>query len=1276
MPGKRPLLKKTLVGLVCVVIVAGLLAGAVRVADALAPQYRQALAQRLGERIGADVAASALALHWRWSGPVLRLQDVAIKKTGAAQPALRVAELGLHFSFFDLVQGERMPDWLRLHEPRFAVVVNDARSPALAHWPRSDQGLGFGWQRLAQLRETLDFIDVHDARIDILSPSLPRGHARIDALDATLRDDDRHLRATLSARAADWFDHLHIEAEITGALPDFSAARITLAAKQIATLDALSALGLWDEDAPPLSGGRADIDLRARWTQQHFDTGHARLSVDSIQAAGLDDAVLPALTATFTADRATAHGDAIHVSLDSLSGGFAGIDDIRASARLDPHARTAIVRARHLPAALAAPWLRLRVDAPAEAQVQGVIDDVEIAFTPDAPPRLAVAFRQLAIDTPALAAGPISGHYYRQAAENVLTFTGAGGALRVDHYLRGALPVTDLEGELAWHAVDNGRRIRIRDLQLTSGQAVATANGSFLLSDEGAPVADLGATLEAPDVTRLLAHIPQAEDLPNERLRDWLPKAIEAGAIERAEIELAGPLDGFPFADGGGRFTVEVRASGVDLAYKPEWPPLTGVGGRFTLDGDTLTVTAPQGEILGVAVGPASARIDNVREPVLFVDGAVNGASANKMLSFLTASPLDDKFGKLVREIDVGGIADLGIELRVPLKPGLGDLEISGVIDTQGNTFAHEVLPAPIEAVDGRITFDGAGLSADDLSGELMGLGLTTVLEPAPGGKLSIVTHTRLALPEHRDVLAHYVPAPWLAYARGSTPARLSLDITTDGRVSDLLVTSSLTGMALDLPAPLSKPANTPAELALSFDAGDVTLDYGEQLQLQMTFDDGRLRRAAALFGPARSPVPDAPGLWLGGHIGQLGASGWLGVFNTVRAAPEAAQTSGDAGLAFRGADVRIDDLRAGPRQLRDVELRALPITQDEGWHFYVDGPDARGQATWQQQPGGRDALSVRFSRLALHTVTPIDTPAAAGDGPSQDKDQDEDQDENQDSRILKDWSPEALPIMDIDIASLSVEGTDFGTAAVDAAALPNGWRLDRAQLTGGELRLEANGYWSQSTGRTQAALDGYVQGRGLANLMRTLGYTATIEAETASLRTHLEIAPNDNGLDLYALNGELQLRLDDGTLVSIEPGAGRVVGLFNLYVLPRRIMLDFRDVVDEGLAFDKIRGTFDIRQGNAYTDNLAIETPSSVIRIDGRIGLAARDYDETVTIVPKLGGGMTLAGTVLGGPVLGAALFAIQELLKRPIQDASSISYKLQGSWDDPQIVEPSASD
>ena len=149
---------------------------------------------------------------------------------------------------------------------------------------------------------------------------------------------------------------------------------------------------------------------------------------------------------------------------------------------------------------------------------------------------------------------------------------------------------------------------------------------------------------------------------------------------------------------------------------------------------------------------------------------------------------------------------------------------------------------------------------------------------------------------------------------------------------------------------------------------------------------------------------------------------------------------------------------------------------------------------------------------------------------------------------------------------------------------------------------------------------------------------------------------------------------MDDGTLLSVEPGPGRLLGLFNLYVLPRRLTLNFRDVVDKGLAFDKARAAFVIRNGQAYSREAMITTPSSNIEISGRIGLATRDYNERVSIKPKIGSGVAIASAVIGGPAIGAAVFAVQKLLEKPLSEISAVSYQLKGSWDDPQIVEPHA--
>jgi uncharacterized protein YhdP len=68
-----------------------------------------------------------------------------------------------------------------------------------------------------------------------------------------------------------------------------------------------------------------------------------------------------------------------------------------------------------------------------------------------------------------------------------------------------------------------------------------------------------------------------------------------------------------------------------------------------------------------------------------------------------------------------------------------------------------------------------------------------------------------------------------------------------------------------------------------------------------------------------------------------------------------------------------------------------------------------------------------------------------------------------------------------------------------------------------------------------------------------------------------------------------------------------------------------------------------------------------------GRAGLVARDYDQTAVIAADLGRTLPVAGTVVGGPVVGAALFILSELLRKPFE--AQLTYRITGPWEDPVI-------
>ncbi|HXG29702.1 MAG TPA: AsmA-like C-terminal region-containing protein, partial [Nevskiales bacterium] len=352
----------------------------------------------------------------------------------------------------------------------------------------------------------------------------------------------------------------------------------------------------------------------------------------------------------------------------------------------------------------------------------------------------------------------------------------------------------------------------------------------------------------------------------------------------------------------------------------------------------------------------------------------------------------------------------------------------------------------------------------------------------------------------------------------------------------------------------------------------------------------------------------------------------------------------------LQGADLRIGRLLAADRSFENLRLQLK--RQEDEWLLSASGPAVEGSLRWPLQPAGRAVYRAELQRLQLRA--PQRSPEAAEAAVAADESPPRD--------------PAQLPGLSLRCRSLRVNGHELGQLQLEAVPVPNGLALSTFSLKG-ELEMQGSGSWTRVRGESSAQLSLGARGRGLRPLFEALGYAPSLDAEKIRLQASLAWAPHAGGLKTELLGGGFSLDLEKGVLMAVEPGAGRVLGLLNFYALPRRLTLDFRDVVSKGLAFDTLKGDFRIEQGNAWTDNLKINGPSLKMEIEGRVGLAARDYDQKVTIHPQLSPGVALAGTLAGGPAVGLGILLAQQLFKKPIEDMSELSYRLRGPWDNPTI-------
>lgn len=262
------------------------------------------------------------------------------------------------------------------------------------------------------------------------------------------------------------------------------------------------------------------------------------------------------------------------------------------------------------------------------------------------------------------------------------------------------------------------------------------------------------------------------------------------------------------------------------------------------------------------------------------------------------------------------------------------------------------------------------------------------------------------------------------------------------------------------------------------------------------------------------------------------------------------------------------------------------------------------------------------------------------------------------------------LPTMDILINDFSYNDVKLGRLRVEAKSYPGSWRVEEMRLDSEALVLQGNGRWQDGPDGGKTVMELSLQSDDFGSLMKHLGFASVITKGKADAKGvfNWQGGPNDFGLS--GLNGEMSVNIEEGEIEDIEPGAGRLLGLFSLDALPRRLALDFTDITDKGLKFSEIKGDIDIRNGDAYTENLTMKATAANILVTGRTGLDKQDYDQLVSVAPNVSDTAAIASGFVWGPHVAAALLVMQRVFKTNVfGKVLIVQYKITGSWDVPKI-------
>jgi uncharacterized protein YhdP len=343
-------------------------------------------------------------------------------------------------------------------------------------------------------------------------------------------------------------------------------------------------------------------------------------------------------------------------------------------------------------------------------------------------------------------------------------------------------------------------------------------------------------------------------------------------------------------------------------------------------------------------------------------------------------------------------------------------------------------------------------------------------------------------------------------------------------------------------------------------------------------------------------------------------------------------------------------DLYAGELDVLDrafAETR-MKLAREDGRDLQLEfeGPSLQGRVEVPLQDIATRGVTARFERLHW----PAQAPRGAAQAGSA-------------------AAPAAVPPLHLHVEDFRFGDAVLGETRLETYPTPEGMHVQQLDTTSKALALRASGDWTRVGGRERSTFRIDFTAGDLGGMLAALGFAQLIEggATQASLQASWPGAPS--AFELQRVDGQLSVEVGKGRVLEVNPGAGRLFGLLSLTEIPRRLALDFSDFFKSGLAFNKITGTFALDDGNAHTRDLRIDGPAAEIRVRGRTGLKAKDYDQTMEVLPRAGSVLPALGALAAGPA-GAALGAVaQAVFQQPMKQMARTLYRVQGTWAEPKI-------
>ncbi|QFG27927.1 TIGR02099 family protein [Pseudomonas umsongensis] len=732
-------------------------------------------------------------------------------------------------------------------------------------------------------------------------------------------------------------------------------------------------------------------------------------------------------------------------------------------------------------------------------------------------------------------------------------------------------------------------------------------------------------------------------------LDEWLRTAILKGAVDQGFFQYQGSLN-HGAEETARSISLFFKVHDAELAFQPGWPHVSKVTGDVFVEDSGVRILASKGQLLDTQVRDIYVNIPHVpagQNSHLFLDGAFAGGLGDG-LKILKEAPIGtaETFAGWEGEGDLQG----KLKLDIPLAKG----EQPKILVDFKTAKARLKLPEPpleLTQLKGDFRFDSSkGLSGQNISARAFDKPVTAkIFADGREGKLNtrVTASGQVEVKKLKDWLGVTQPLP----VSGVIPYQLQL--TLDGADSQLMVNSSLKGVAVDLPAPFGLAADvgrdTSFRMTLQGAERRYWANYGELASFTFAAPAGNFAggRGELFLGNGTAALPGAKGLRIRGVLSELDVGPWQDLVSKYAGQ----DPGGNAKQLLSGADIKVGKLSAFGTTL---DQAAVQLTRKpSSWALQLDSQQVKGAASIPDAKAAPMVINLQTVRL------PAPDPKVLADENSPDP--------------LASVDPTKIPALDIIINQL-YQGNDLvGAWSLKVRPTARGIALNSLDMGLKGMLLQGSGGWEGPPGASTSWYKGRISGKNLADVLKGWGYAPSVTSQEFHMDVDARWPGSPAWMGTKRLSGTLDASLKEGQFVEVEGSAQalRVFGLLNFNSIGRRLRLDFSDLFGKGLSYDRVKGLLVATNGVYVTrEPIRLTGPSSTIELDGTLNMVADQIDAKLLVTLPVTNNLPIAALIVGAPAIGGALFLIDKLIGDRVARFASVKYTVKGPWKEPKIT------